>query len=191
MRWRAVNVLTNTPPRTQQRSPGRCRPNGIMERSITKAAKQLGLDQVDIRRINSPEGKALFGPVGRTASARTSRARSSRRRSIAARGLSTGTSARRAAASAGLEGAWRRRRRRPAWAGSIGWDSIMTHPSRRQAVRPVGRRQPGDALGDRPRACRRRSARHAVGEGRSHLGRHRQGICHGRASRSAARRRMG
>jgi xanthine dehydrogenase molybdenum-binding subunit len=62
MRWRAVNVLTNTPPRTQQRSPGPMQANGIIEGVITKAAKQLGIDQVAIRRMNSPEGKALYGP---------------------------------------------------------------------------------------------------------------------------------
>lgn len=62
MRWRAVNVLTNTPPRTQQRSPGPMQANGIIEPAITKAAKQLGIDQVAIRRMNSPEGKALYGP---------------------------------------------------------------------------------------------------------------------------------
>ena len=62
MRWRAVNVLTNTPPRTQQRSPGPMQANGICEGVITKAAKQLGIDQVAIRRMNSPEGKARYGP---------------------------------------------------------------------------------------------------------------------------------
>lgn len=62
MRWRAVNVITNTPPRTQQRSPGPMQANGICEGVITKAAKQLGIDQVAIRRMNSPEGKALYGP---------------------------------------------------------------------------------------------------------------------------------
>ena len=64
MRWRGINVLTNTPPRSQQRSPGAMQGNGIVEPVITKAAKQLGLDQVAIRRINSPEGKALYGPPG-------------------------------------------------------------------------------------------------------------------------------
>jgi CO/xanthine dehydrogenase Mo-binding subunit len=64
MRWRAVNVLTNTFPRTQQRSPGPMQANGIIEPIVTKAAKQLGIDQVEIRRLNSPEGKALFGPPG-------------------------------------------------------------------------------------------------------------------------------
>ncbi|MDH4067160.1 MAG: molybdopterin-dependent oxidoreductase, partial [Acidobacteriota bacterium] len=63
MRWRAVNVLTNTPPRTQQRSPGPMQANGIIEPVITKAAKALGIDQVLIRRMNSPEGKAEYGPV--------------------------------------------------------------------------------------------------------------------------------
>jgi xanthine dehydrogenase molybdenum-binding subunit len=62
MRWRGVAVITNTPPRSQQRSPGAMQGNAIMEPVVTKAAKQLGLDQVAIRRVNSPEGKALYGP---------------------------------------------------------------------------------------------------------------------------------
>jgi CO/xanthine dehydrogenase Mo-binding subunit len=60
MRLRAINVITNTPPRSQQRSPGPMQANGIMEPLITKAAKELGIDQVAIRRINSPEGKAVY-----------------------------------------------------------------------------------------------------------------------------------
>ena len=64
MRWRGVNVLTNTVPREQQRSPGPMQANGMCDPVITKAAKQLGLDQVEIRKMNSPEGKALFGPAG-------------------------------------------------------------------------------------------------------------------------------
>src|SRR5438132_6967212 len=62
MRWRGVAVITNTPPRSQQRSPGPMQANAIMEPVVTKAAKKLGLDQLAIRRINSPEGKALYGP---------------------------------------------------------------------------------------------------------------------------------
>ncbi len=62
MRWRAVNVLTNTPPRTQQRSPGPMQANGIIEGIVTKAAVQLGLDQLAIRRTNAPTGKASYGP---------------------------------------------------------------------------------------------------------------------------------
>jgi xanthine dehydrogenase molybdenum-binding subunit len=62
MRWRGVAVITNTPPRSQQRSPGAMQANGIMEPVVTKAAKKLGIDQVAIRRVNAPEGKALYGP---------------------------------------------------------------------------------------------------------------------------------
>ena len=42
MRWRAVNVITNTPPRSQQRSPGPMQANGIMEPVITKALSSSG-----------------------------------------------------------------------------------------------------------------------------------------------------
>jgi CO/xanthine dehydrogenase Mo-binding subunit len=62
MRFRGLAVLTNTPPRSQQRSPGPMQANAIMEPVVTKAAKKLGLDQLVIRRINSPEGKASYGP---------------------------------------------------------------------------------------------------------------------------------
>src|SRR2546423_515116 len=62
MRWRGLAVITNTPPRSQQRSPGPMQANAIMEPVVTKAAKQLGVDQLAIRRVNSPEGKALYGP---------------------------------------------------------------------------------------------------------------------------------
>jgi xanthine dehydrogenase molybdenum-binding subunit len=61
MRWRGVAVLTNTPPRSQQRSPGAMQANAIMEPVVFKAARKLGIDQVAIRRINSPEGKARYG----------------------------------------------------------------------------------------------------------------------------------
>ncbi len=62
MRWRGVTVLTNTPPRSAQSAPGGLQGIVIMEPTLAKAARQLGLDQVAIRRINCPEGKAPFGP---------------------------------------------------------------------------------------------------------------------------------
>jgi xanthine dehydrogenase molybdenum-binding subunit len=61
MRWRGVTVLTNTPPRISQRAPGGAQGMGIMEPIITKAARKLGLDQVAVRLINAPTGKALYG----------------------------------------------------------------------------------------------------------------------------------
>src|SRR5947207_11680056 len=35
----------------------------LMEPVIAKAARQLGIDQVEIRKINAPAGKARFGPA--------------------------------------------------------------------------------------------------------------------------------
>ena len=63
MRWRAVTVLTNTPPRSAQSSPGGMQGIALMEPLMAKAARKLGIDQVAIRRINAPEGKAKFGPL--------------------------------------------------------------------------------------------------------------------------------
>jgi xanthine dehydrogenase molybdenum-binding subunit len=63
MRWRGVTVLTNTPPRSAQSSPGGLQGIVIIEPIIAKAARKLALDQVAIRRINCPEGKAEFGPA--------------------------------------------------------------------------------------------------------------------------------
>jgi CO/xanthine dehydrogenase Mo-binding subunit len=63
MRWRGLTVLTNTPPKTSQRAPGGMQGVGIMEPILAKAAKKLGIDQVALRRINAPAGKAGFGPA--------------------------------------------------------------------------------------------------------------------------------
>jgi len=61
MRWRGVNVLTNTPPRGAQRAPGGMQGQAIMEPVLAEAARKLGVDEVQIHRINAPAGKALFG----------------------------------------------------------------------------------------------------------------------------------
>src|SRR5271168_317376 len=62
MRWRGVTVLTNTPPRSAQSSPGGLQGIAIIEPIIAKAARMLEMDQVAIRFINCPEGKAPYGP---------------------------------------------------------------------------------------------------------------------------------
>ncbi len=133
MRWRAVNVMTNTPPRSQQRSPGPMQANGIIEPIITKAAKQLGIDQVQIRRMNSPEGKADFGPVqpnGRRNHVTSAFVKQALDRGAeqfgweerkARTGQRQGSKIRGVGVAVGPHGA-----------GSIGWDSIMT-------IRPDGR----------------------------------------------------
>jgi xanthine dehydrogenase molybdenum-binding subunit len=64
MRFRGISVLTNTPPRGPQSQPGGTQSHMLMEPVISKAARKLGIDQVAIRRINAPAGKALFGPPG-------------------------------------------------------------------------------------------------------------------------------
>jgi xanthine dehydrogenase molybdenum-binding subunit len=63
MRWRSVTVLTNTPPRSPQSSPGGMQGIAIIEPLLAKAARKLGVDQVALRRMNAPEGKAVFGPL--------------------------------------------------------------------------------------------------------------------------------
>src|SRR5216683_3070342 len=63
MRWRGLTVLTNTPPKTSQRAPGGAQGIGIVEPLLSKAAKKLGVDQVELRKINAPAGKAKFGPA--------------------------------------------------------------------------------------------------------------------------------
>jgi CO/xanthine dehydrogenase Mo-binding subunit len=61
MRQQAISVMTNTPPRSAQSAPGGMQGIAIFEPILAKAARTLGIDQVDIRRVNCPEGKALFG----------------------------------------------------------------------------------------------------------------------------------
>ncbi len=64
MRWRGISVLTNTPTRAAQTSPGGMQGVTLMEPVLSKAARKLGIDQVEIRRINAPQGKAEFGAPG-------------------------------------------------------------------------------------------------------------------------------
>ena len=56
-------MLTNTPPRRAQSQPGGMQGIMLMEPVVAKAARKLGIDQVAIRKINAPEGKAQFGPA--------------------------------------------------------------------------------------------------------------------------------
>ncbi len=142
MRWRAVNVLTNTPPRTQQRSPGPMQANGIIEGILTKAGAQLGIDQLAIRRVNAPEGKASYGPEAADGRRRyvtgafvkesldrgaelfdwsTRVARSGQRRGSKVRGVGVGVG--------------------PHGAGSIGYDGLMI-------LRPDGRLQVQSGVGN-------------------------------------------
>jgi CO/xanthine dehydrogenase Mo-binding subunit len=62
MRWRGLTVLTNTPPRGAQSAPGGMQGITLMETALAQAARKLGVDQVELRRMNAPSGKAHFGP---------------------------------------------------------------------------------------------------------------------------------
>jgi CO/xanthine dehydrogenase Mo-binding subunit len=64
MRFRGTTVLTNTPPRRAQSQPGGFQGIMLMEPVMAKAARQLGIDQVAMRRLNAPAGKAQHGPPG-------------------------------------------------------------------------------------------------------------------------------
>ena len=70
MRFRGLTVMTNTPPRGAQSSPGGMQGIALMEPVLAKAARKLGIDQVAIRRINAPEGKAQVRAGGRRRQAR-------------------------------------------------------------------------------------------------------------------------
>src|SRR5215813_6641412 len=61
MRWRAIPVLTNTPPVGPQRGPGENQFTPIFEPIMDKAAHQLGIDRLAIRRINAPESSSKMG----------------------------------------------------------------------------------------------------------------------------------
>jgi xanthine dehydrogenase molybdenum-binding subunit len=60
MRWRGITVMTNTPPRSAQSAPGGMQGIAIMEPVLSKAARKLGVDQVALRDVNCPEGKAEY-----------------------------------------------------------------------------------------------------------------------------------
>lgn len=53
MRFRGLPVLTNTTPRGAQRGPGQNQIAAVMAPVMDKAAEQLGIDRVEIRRINA------------------------------------------------------------------------------------------------------------------------------------------
>jgi xanthine dehydrogenase molybdenum-binding subunit len=67
MRYRGAQVSTNTTPTGAQRGPGQNQIAAALEPLIDKAAKELGLDRLAIRRINAADNNAKYdsqqGPV--------------------------------------------------------------------------------------------------------------------------------
>jgi CO/xanthine dehydrogenase Mo-binding subunit len=78
-RFRGLSVATNTPPRVSQRAPGGLQSAILFEPLVNKAAKQLGIDQVEIRRMNAPVNGSFFGlnPEAQAARPRTAKVTSS------------------------------------------------------------------------------------------------------------------
>jgi len=64
MRFRGLSVLTNTPTRAAQRSPGGVQLSAILEPVIDDAARKLGIDRLAIRRINAPTHETTYGEHG-------------------------------------------------------------------------------------------------------------------------------
>ncbi len=58
MKFRGLPVVTNTPPRGPQRGPGENQIVMAVEPLMDKAASELGLDRIAIRRINAPDNNA-------------------------------------------------------------------------------------------------------------------------------------
>jgi xanthine dehydrogenase molybdenum-binding subunit len=61
MRFRGTPVLTNTPPRGPQRGPGENQIAMALEPIIDEAARALGIDRLEIRRINAPDNDGFDG----------------------------------------------------------------------------------------------------------------------------------
>ncbi len=61
MRFRGITVLTNTPPRAAQRAPGGVQITAMLEPLIDKAAKELNLDRIAIRKLNAPDSTTKYG----------------------------------------------------------------------------------------------------------------------------------
>jgi len=61
MKYRGVPVLTNTPPGGAQRGPGQNQIAMAVEPLLDKAAKELGIDRLELRRINAPDNSTKYG----------------------------------------------------------------------------------------------------------------------------------
>ena len=60
-RVRGLSIYTNTPPRSAQRAPGGVQIVAMVEPLMHRAAKTLGLDRLELIKINAPQGQQVFG----------------------------------------------------------------------------------------------------------------------------------
>ena len=61
MRWRGIPVYTNTPTRSAQRGPGENQIACALEPLMDKAARQLKIDRLQMRRLNAPSATSKVG----------------------------------------------------------------------------------------------------------------------------------
>jgi CO/xanthine dehydrogenase Mo-binding subunit len=61
MRFRGIPVMTNTTPRGPQRGPGQNQIAAALEPLVDRAARELGLDRLAIRKLNAPDNNARVG----------------------------------------------------------------------------------------------------------------------------------
>ena len=61
MRWRGTPVYTNSPTRSAQRGPGENQIACILEPLMDRAARDLGVDRLELRRINAPQTGSKVG----------------------------------------------------------------------------------------------------------------------------------
>tara|TARA_B110000438_G_scaffold300178_1_gene351959 strand:+ start:1501 stop:3906 length:2406 start_codon:yes stop_codon:yes gene_type:complete len=70
MKYRGIPVLTNTPPGGAQRGPGQNQIAMIIEPLLDKAANELNIDRLEIRKINAPNNDSIYdGKQGSVTSA--------------------------------------------------------------------------------------------------------------------------
>ncbi len=62
MRYRGVSLYTNTTPRAAQRGPGQNEMAAVLAPIVDKAARQAGLDRMEVRLLNAPTSEDVFGP---------------------------------------------------------------------------------------------------------------------------------
>ena len=61
MHYRGVPVLTNTPPGGAQRGPGQNQIAMVMGPLLDRAAKELNIDRLEIRKMNAPTNQSAYG----------------------------------------------------------------------------------------------------------------------------------
>lgn len=64
MRYRGITVNTNTPMKTAQRGPGQNQIVKAVGPVVTKAARELGLDPLEIRKLNAANSDSKYGGPG-------------------------------------------------------------------------------------------------------------------------------